>query len=83
MSERRPEDEPGFFATVVRFSALGLEMGAAVAIGVVAGWWLDQRFETGPWGVLGGVLLGGAAAARLVWRSQSLLRGGGGRESDD
>lgn len=71
-------DEPTFLRTVIRFSGLGLEMGAAVGIGVFAGWWLDSRYGTDPWGLLGGVALGGLAAARLVWRSLQILNRGRG-----
>lgn len=66
-------DEPRLMTTVIRFSGLGLEMGAAVAIGAWVGWWLDGRYDTAPWGILGGVLLGGAAAGRTVWRSLKTL----------
>ncbi len=82
MSDGDGPGEPGFLATVIRFSGLGLEMGAAVGIGVFAGWWLDSRYETGPWGLLGGVVLGGAAAARLVWRSLAVLNRGRGERSE-
>jgi len=76
--------EPGLLYAVVRYSGLGLEMGAAVAIGAWLGWWLDGHYGTAPWGILGGVLLGGAAAGRLVWRSvRALNRGGAERDESE
>lgn len=75
-------EEPRLLSTVIRFSGLGLEMGAAVAIGAWVGWWLDGRYDTGPWGILGGVLLGGAAAGRLVWRSLSTLNRAAGEQEE-
>lgn len=76
------DDEPRLLTAVVRFSGLGLEMGAAVAIGAWLGWWLDSRHQTGPWGILGGVLLGGAAAGRMVWRSLATLNRGRGEQEE-
>jgi ATP synthase protein I len=65
--------------TIVRYSGLGLEMGVAVGIGVFAGWWLDERFGSTPWGMLGGVLLGFAAAVWMIYRSlQAMQRASGG-----
>ena len=62
----------------LRYSALGLEMGVAVAIGYGVGWWLDRRFGTKPYLTMVFLLLGIAAgflglirAAREVARSES------------
>lgn len=41
-----------------RISLAGLELGIAVAAGVVGGLFLDRRFDTGPWLMIGGLLLG-------------------------
>jgi ATP synthase protein I len=30
-------------------SAVGIEVGAALAIGMGTGWWLDRFFHTRPW----------------------------------
>jgi F0F1-type ATP synthase assembly protein I len=30
-------------------SAIGIEVGAALAIGMGIGWWLDKLFHTRPW----------------------------------
>ncbi len=75
-------DEPRLLTTVIRYSGLGLEMGAAVGIGAWLGWWLDGRYDSAPWGILGGVLLGGMAAGRLVWRSLATLNRGRGEQEE-
>jgi len=53
----------------LRFSAVGLEMGVAVAIGYGLGWWLDGRFSTRPYLTVAMLLLGIAAAFRSLYRA--------------
>jgi F0F1-type ATP synthase assembly protein I len=33
-------------------ASIGFDLTAAVGVGALLGWWIDRRFETGPWGVL-------------------------------
>ena len=42
----------------VRYSGVGLELAGAIAGLAFVGYWIDRRFGTQPWGILGGVLLG-------------------------
>jgi len=42
----------------VRYSSVGLELAGAVAGLALVGYWLDRRFGTTPWGILGGVVIG-------------------------
>jgi ATP synthase protein I len=42
----------------VRYSGVGLELAAAIGGFALAGYWIDGRYGTRPWGVLGGVVLG-------------------------
>ena len=42
-------------------SSVGIEMAVATVIGWGAGYWLDGKFETGPWLMLVGLMLGVAA----------------------
>ena len=37
---------------------MGFEFVAAVVGFCAVGWWVDRRFETEPWGILTGTLLG-------------------------
>lgn len=39
----------------------GLELAVAVLLGFTLGYWLDHKWGTSPWLLLGGVLLGGVA----------------------
>lgn len=65
---------PSRMATIVRYAGLGLEMGCAVGIGVLAGWWIDGKADSSPWGLLGGVFVGFAAAVWMIWRSLQALQ---------
>ena len=55
----------GAFETV-SFSAVGLEMGIAVIIGLLFGRWLDGKAGTDPWLMILFVIFGFAAGMRAV-----------------
>ncbi|HVZ20303.1 MAG TPA: AtpZ/AtpI family protein [Vicinamibacterales bacterium] len=42
----------------VRYSGVGLELAGAIAGFALIGYWVDGKFGTSPWGMLGGVVLG-------------------------
>jgi len=42
----------------VRYSSVGLELAGATAGLALVGYWIDRRFGTQPWGILGGVVIG-------------------------
>ena len=65
---------------LLKLSSLGLEMGAAVVIGLLIGSWLDGRFGTTPWLTLLFLAFGFAAAAKAVIRA---LRKGIFEEEND
>lgn len=48
--------------------AMGLQFGISVAIGAFGGNWLDKQFDTAPWLVLTGIILGAAAGFRDLYR---------------
>ena len=52
---------------------IGVELVAAVVIGVGIGYLVDRTLETSPWGVLVFALLGSAAGMLNVWRAASSL----------
>jgi ATP synthase protein I len=67
---------PSKFSRYWRFSSIGLELGGAVIIGLLAGQWLDAkvpvwtdgRFHTEPWLTLLLLGLGMAAGFRSLFR---------------
>jgi F0F1-type ATP synthase assembly protein I len=42
----------------VRHSGVGLELAGATAGFALIGYWIDRRYQTAPWGVLVGFILG-------------------------
>lgn len=54
---------------LLKLSSLGLEMGAAVVIGLLVGMWLDSQFSTEPWLMLLFLGCGFAAAGKAVARA--------------
>ena len=42
----------------VRYSGVGLELAGATAGLALVGYWIDGKFGTSPWGILGGVIIG-------------------------
>lgn len=53
---------------MARASSIGLQFGISIAIGALAGNWLDKRFGSEPWLLLAGVLFGSAAGFRDLYR---------------
>ncbi len=39
-------------------TTLGMEFALAEILGALVGWWLDEKFGTIPWCLIGGVFLG-------------------------
>lgn len=46
------------FPSWVRYSGVGLELAGATAGLALVGYWIDGKYGTAPWGILGGVVLG-------------------------
>ena len=61
--------KPRALYELLKLSSLGLEMGAAVVIGLLVGLWLDNRLGTNPWLTLLFLGFGFAAAAKSVLRA--------------
>ena len=61
------EDRKRLYKRVMRYSAVGLEMGFSVAIGVAIGYYLDRYFHTGPWLTLIFLILGVVAGFRSLF----------------
>ncbi len=58
----------------VSFSTVGIEMGLSVGLGYLLGDWLDSRLGTGPWAMIGLVLLGSAAGFLGLARALKRLK---------
>jgi len=61
--------KPRALYDLLKLSSLGLEMGAAVVIGLLVGSWLDSHFDTTPWLMLLFLAFGFVAAGKGVARA--------------
>ncbi|HEX9843177.1 MAG TPA: AtpZ/AtpI family protein [bacterium] len=59
---------PNRIKQYLRFSAVGLELGLSVIVGLVVGQWLDSRLGTEPWLLLLFLVFGMIAGFRSVFR---------------
>ena len=60
--------------------SLGLEIAASVALPVVLGIYIDRNYDSSPWGVLGGTLIGLVSMALKLYKIA--LRSDSGRKKD-
>ncbi len=51
-----------------RYSTVGIEISAAVAIGTLGGWWLDTQLDTEPVLFWIGLVVGVGAATKTIYR---------------
>ncbi len=50
-------------------STVGLEIVVSILFGLLGGRWVDERFGVAPWGMIVGLCLGVATAARFIYRA--------------
>ncbi len=63
------EDKKEIFRLLHKFSAVGIEMGLSVVIGLLMGFYLDRYFKTQPWLTILFIIFGIAAAFKAVLRA--------------
>lgn len=52
----------------VKTSAIGLEVGLYIIIGALLGYFFDKKFNTSPFGLIFGVLIGVIGAIQTLWK---------------
>jgi ATP synthase protein I len=62
------DSQGGELRQYLRLSTLGLEIGIALAIGILIGWLLDRFFGTRPWFMIIFMILGIVAGFRNIVR---------------
>ncbi len=60
-----------------KYAQIGLELAVSVMVGFWGGYWLDKKFGTSPWLMLGGAAAGMAGGFYLVVRELFEKDGGG------
>ncbi len=68
---------------LARSSAVGLEMGISVVVGLLGGRWLDGKAGTAPWLMLAGLLVGVVAGFRGLMRFANEARARAKAEDTD
>lgn len=71
---RHPEADPRQTRAIGKAWSLAIEMVAAVGVSLFIGWWLDRWLGTAPWGLLGFILLGIAAAMWSAIRTGIMMQ---------
>ena len=51
-----------------RYTGVGFEFAAALAVFALLGYWIDRKYQTGPWGLIIGAALG------LIGGTYNLIR---------
>jgi F0F1-type ATP synthase assembly protein I len=51
-----------------KYLGIGLEIAVGVALGYLIGAWVDRRWNSSPWGVLAGTMIGLAGGLDLLIR---------------
>ena len=75
MIPRRNKEDLDAYKSYVKSSAVGLEVGLSIIVGLVAGYFLDRELGWEPWGMVGGLVIGCIAAGRALYSfSRKFLR---------
>lgn len=64
-----PEGGRPAWAQYLSYGAIGIEMGAALVVGMGIGWFLDRTFDTRPWCLVVFTAFGIVAGFRNVLRA--------------
>ena len=60
---------PNASADWAGFATVGFEFVVAILVPGALGWWVDRKFGTAPWAMLGGGLLGFVIGLRQLMRA--------------
>ena len=63
-----PEKRRSPWQSALAFSGVGVVLLAAIGVGAVLGLWLDDTFDTKPWLMVAGILLGMTAGFVHMYR---------------
>lgn len=64
--------------------SLGIQLALILVVGVGIGWWVDDRFSTSPWGILGGAVFGiGSGLYHFLRAALAIGEGKGTRRKDE
>lgn len=55
------------YRTYIKTSAVGLEFGLSIGIGALLGYFADKYFDSSPYGLLLGIVLGSVAGVKRLY----------------
>jgi F0F1-type ATP synthase assembly protein I len=55
------------YKSYVKTSAVGLEFGLSIAVAALIGYFADKYWDSSPWGLIIGVVIGSIAAGKRLW----------------
>ena len=65
-ADRKPADKQ--WLSMGQLASSGAELGLTVAILTLLGWWLDNQWNSSPWMLLTGALIGTLGSMYKLWR---------------
>ncbi|MFZ9888525.1 MAG: AtpZ/AtpI family protein [Myxococcota bacterium] len=76
---RQAQEKGKAYRELMQAQVGAMEVGLSVVVGTLLGYWVDRNYETTPWGLFVGLLLGVITAGRTLYRISKQGLG----ESDD
>ncbi len=64
----KPPVKPEILRDYARYSGLGIQMAVSLGLPIYAGYWLDERYSSSPWGILIGIALGLLSIFSLLYK---------------
>ncbi|MBN4077447.1 AtpZ/AtpI family protein [Sulfobacillus acidophilus] len=67
MNDKKQSERAKLYKTYIKTSAVGLEIGISIIVAIVVGFLADDFFDTSPWGLIFGFIVGATAAAKRLY----------------
>jgi len=58
MAKEKEEKRQGVFGEVAPYLTIGMQLGIGAVVFFLVGHWIDGKFDTSPWGTIGGLAIG-------------------------
>lgn len=65
---KTPEERYKSVQTYARYSGIGIQMAVSLGLPIAGGLWLDQRYGSSPWALLGGIVFGLASVFSVLFK---------------
>lgn len=65
---RQAQEKGKAYRELMQAQVGAMEVGLSVVVGTLLGYWVDRNYETTPWGLFVGLMLGVLTAGRTLYR---------------